>query len=187
MTSVPKMRDEIGTQGLIDLCSYIKENYEESIETIIEIGSYAGESSVIFAEQFPDAKIFCIDPWKAGYDDKDTASHSDFSEVEAAFDERTFNYMNIFKFKGTIDDFKKMPFFDKGITMVYIDGNHSYEGVKHDIETCKHIPIICGHDFVLDEAVLKIHPHIEGVRRAVEELLDFPHQVFKDTSWIIIN
>lgn len=186
MTSVPKMRDETGTQGLIDLCNYIKENHKDPIKNIIEIGSYAGESSVVFAEQFPNANIICIDPWKSGYDDKDSASHSNFSEVEAAFDKRTFDYINIFKFKGTIDDFKNMPFFDN-VDMVYIDGNHSYEGVSHDIKTCRRIPIICGHDFVPDEAVLRIHPHIEGVRKAVEELLGFPHKIFKDTSWIVIK
>ena len=58
-------------------------------------------------------------------------------------------------------------FNDKSIDMVFIDGSHTYENVKRDIEywlpKCK--KIICGHDYV------PAHP---GVIKAVNELFKNP-------------
>ena len=56
--------------------------------TIVEVGSYQGESMEIFAKSGMVKKIVCIDPWKSGYDDGDIASKSDMAEVEQAFDDR---------------------------------------------------------------------------------------------------
>ena len=70
--------------------------------------------------------------------------------------------------------------------MVYIDGRHFYEGVKEDIlywlpKTKK---VICGHDYCSDEQFLKLHPHIKGVKIAVDEILGTPDLNFCDNSWL---
>ena len=70
-----------GINGLRDLCFTIDEKIGGKI-TIVEIGSFMGESAVIFAEEFPNAKIYCIDPWKSGYDDKDDANSSKKNQIE---------------------------------------------------------------------------------------------------------
>ena len=171
------MRDENGEKGLRDLCLTIDEKIGGKI-TIVEIGSYAGESSVIFAEEFPNAKIYCIDPWIGGFDSNDSCSFANYTEVEKEFDFRTKDYPNIFKIK----DFSTN--IDIKCDVVYIDGRHFYEGVKEDIlhwlpKTKK---VICGHDF------LKVpYPtsHINGVQKAVRETLGEPNHIFTDTSWLI--
>lgn len=168
-----------GTQGLKDLCIAIDERIGGKI-TLVEIGSFMGESAEIFVEEFPNAKIFCIDPWLAGYDEKDSASSFDFADVEQQFDLRTKRFENIFKIKGFSTDYFK------NCDVVYIDGLHTYEGVKADIlhwfpQTKK---VICGHDYYTDPEILKVHPHIEGVRKAVDEILGEPDLIFKDSSWL---
>lgn len=173
------MRDSVGIKGLKDMCLAIDEKIGGKI-TIIEIGSYMGESSAIFAEEFPYGKIICIDPWKAGYDDNDTTSNSNFTEVEQQFDLRTMEYENIFKLKGNSLDYYK------NCDVVYIDGAHNEEAIKKDIlhwlPQTKHI--ISGHDYYNDEEFLKAHPHIKDVKKTVDEILGIPDKIFIDGSWL---
>lgn len=159
-----------------DIKSLIGDN-----NTIVELGSYMGESSIIFAQEFPNSKIICIDPWKGGFDDNDTASYADYDEVEEQFNLRLSNYNNIEKIKGYSTDF------NIECDMVYIDACHKYECVINDIIHWKPLTkkIISGHDYNTEEFI-KIHPHIAGVKKAVNELLNEPHKIYKDGSWYYI-
>lgn len=80
------MRQSI--KELHDLVQFIRQKANGRKLTMIEVGSYQGESMEIFAKSNGIQKIVCIDPWKEGYDPKDVASQSDMAEVEAAFDRR---------------------------------------------------------------------------------------------------
>ena len=171
------MRNSDGEKGLRDLCLAIDEKIGGKI-TIVEIGSYSGESAVIFADEFPNAQIYCIDPWQGNFDNSDPCSKENYVDVEKEFDLRTSTYPNIHKIKNFSTNV------DIECDVVYIDGRHFYEGVKEDIlhwlpKTKK---VICGHDF------LKIpHPqsHINGVQKAVRETLGEPNLIFQDTSWLV--
>ena len=170
------MRSGDTVKGLKDLCLTIDEKIGGKI-TIVEIGSYMGESAEIFAEEFPDAKIYCIDPWKGGFDDNDTCSHADYNEVENQFDLRTKDYPNIIKVKDFSTNVN-IP-----CDMVYIDGRHFYEGVKEDILHWLPLTkkVICGHDFLQTPVPSS---HINGVQQAVREILGEPDKVFSETSWL---
>jgi len=174
------MRPDHGKVGLVDMCNDIKKHLNDSEITIVEIGSYMGESAEVFAQEFPRATIYCVDPWLGGFDDLDTASRADFSTVEEQFDLRTKKYPNIIKVKN----------FSKDVVIktdvVYIDGCHKYECVIEDI---KHwLPqtksIVTGHDYYEDDNFLKIHPHVAGVKKAVNELLGTPDSLYSDGSWL---
>ena len=172
------LRPEWSAEGLRNLCRLIKKLYGEEI-TIVEVGSFIGESSVIFAQEFPKGKIYCIDPWLSGYDEKDGASDFNYDEVEKEFDYRIKDYPNIIKTKGKSLDFKIE------CDIVYIDGCHKYECVKEDI--LHWIPFtkkaVCGHDFQ-PKSTDSISPHTAGIRIAVEEIFTNPDSVFSDGSWI---
>jgi hypothetical protein len=177
------MRPPNSEKGLRDLCTYIKQNVGP-IEKIVEIGSYMGESAVIFAEEFPNTTIICIDPWEGNYDENDTASSANYNEIEQQFDLRAAKYQNIIKYKGYSTDLEIQAPCD----VVYIDGCHSYDCVKEDIAIWDKLAtkVICGHDYLNDEE-LKIHKHVAGVRKAVEESLGTPDAFFADTSWLILK
>lgn len=161
--------------GLEDLCSYIKEHFTDNI-TLVEVGVYTGESTMIFRKCLPNARLICIDPWQSGYDPTDAASNSDMNQVEAIFDQRRWLLGNITKVKGTSEDFK----INQKIDIVYIDGNHSYEGVKKDILYWKDKVqlAIAGHDYGST-----LHP---GVKQAVDESFTID-KTFVDQSWIKIK
>jgi hypothetical protein len=62
--------------------------------------------------------------------------------------------------------------------MVYIDGVHTYEQVKKDINNYKNIipegGFVCGHDYSV---------HWQGVKDSVNEMFGSPDMVFEDNSW----
>jgi hypothetical protein len=171
------MRPLESEMELRKFCRDVKEIIGDT-PTIVELGSYMGESSVIFAQEFPNGRIICIDAWEGGFDNADSASHADYGDVEDQFDLRMKDFPNIEKIKGYSTDFS----FE--CDMVYVDACHKYECVINDINHWRPLTkkILSGHDYNTDEFI-RIHPHIAGVKKAVNELLNKPHKTYGDGSW----
>lgn len=146
--------------GLLDLTNFIPPN-----STGVEVGSWLGESAIIFAESGRIQSLTCIDTWQQ-------------PEIERAFDLNTEPYPVIQKKKlaGTI---ATRLFQDESLDFVYIDGNHKYSVVKDDIDywlpKIKPDGLICGHDY---------DPKYPGVIQAVLMILGKPDLIFGDTSWL---
>lgn len=182
MSDIVKMRDS--AVGLRDIAQQTAEKAGRKI-VMIEIGSYQGESMEMFVGSGSVDTIVCIDPWKNGYDSNDIASSSDMVEVESMFDKRADNARkttNVIKHKGTIDTFLQSEEFKQiecKVDLVYIDGCHTYESCKHDIEICQKFiqprVAFAGHDYV---------GQWSGVIDAVDESLGKPDQIFSEYSWI---
>lgn len=145
---------------------------------MVEVGSYAGESADVFASCRLISHLICVDPWQAGYDPNDLASHTDFTEVESTFDAVMSRHPGkIEKYKGTLQQLiQERP--DLRPDIVYIDANHNYEFVKADIQAAKKLnpKVIAGHDYDM---------YHTGVRRAVAEEFGDPMRVFYDCSWYV--
>lgn len=165
------MRFDKMLTGLNDLINCIK----SEVKTMIEIGSYAGESTLLFSEGF-DCKINCVDSWQNGYDNNDVASDSDMNEVENDFDLR-MSGKNVIKYKMKSDDAHKF-FSDNSYDLIYVDGCHIYEQVKRDL--INYMPkvktggFICGHDYPFPD-----------VKRALKDLQLKPDKIFQDGSFLI--
>ena len=146
---------------------------------MIEVGSYAGESADIFASSTGKVKtLYCVDPWKSGYDEGDIASYSsDFKEVENAFDEVQKKHSDVIvKYKGTLADFiSDHP--EVKPDLLYIDACHQYAAVKSDLISALslHPKYLSGHDYVNGWG---------GVVKAVDEVLGKPDYVYVDGSWL---
>lgn len=164
--------------GLIDLINYT--NLNNII--MVEIGSFSGESTLAFLKSNKVSTIYCIDPWKDNWSPIAIKSKYNMSEVEKTFDNRFITDSRVIKHKGTIDTFVN-EYANKlyNIDLVYLDGNHSYEFVKHDISITIdkiHPKFISGHDYDPKSDYLK------GVLKAVNEFYSQPDKIFSDTSWI---
>ena len=165
------MRDQNGTIGILEM---IKELPNKG--TMIEIGTFTGESTVLFGDHFE--KVIGIDPMLQDYDPQDPTSKFNFNEVLEMFNERTKSYDNISLIQKTSDDaLGKLT--GRTFDFIYIDGIHQYENVKRDI--INYLPmvkkggVIGGHDY---------GPSWPGVKQAVDEMFGEPDKVFQDTSWI---
>jgi predicted O-methyltransferase YrrM len=169
------MRAPFYAEGLIDMINWINTIRPTSEMRIIEIGSYVGESTMIFADRFKE--VISVDPYINDYDLADDACHhAPFDKVYEQFIRNTLSIPNIKSIKETSENaFSILK--DQQWDMVYIDGLHTFEGVSYDIEHYKTLikpgGFICGHDYGWG-----------NVRHAIGQLLDDKvDATFKDGSW----
>lgn len=147
--------------------------------TMVEIGSYQGESAQMFLASGKVERLYCVDPWQMEYDRNDVASFTDMARIERVFDSRFAGEKRIVKIKGTIDDLiARIESSPDRIDVVYVDGCHTYDAVKYDLtmtmSKIKPRLFVCGHDYT---------DLWEGSKRAVQEVVGVPDAVFRDTSW----
>ena len=160
------------TQGLKELLAY-----DSNIKgQMLEIGSYLGESTYIFLESKRFNSITCLDMWASGYDDNDSSS-SKMEGIEKEFDLLVENSNGIIKkIKNSSENIDNL-FENKSFDFIYIDGNHTYDWVKQDIEKSltklKNGGFIAGHDYNWPE-----------VQKAVSDTIGSIDCFFQDTSWI---
>lgn len=161
--------------GLFDFCNYIKNLGNIKEMTILEIGTFAGESASVFAQFFKE--VTCIDSWIVENLEKNSPMRACIQEAEKVFDDLVKKQTNIIKIKGNSLDVEKT--IGKNFDVIYIDGEHSYNNVKADIEAwLPHARVfISGHDYRRNVN--------EDVIRAVNETFGKPNITFQDWSWIV--
>ena len=175
------MRLKESEEELKRFCQEVRQHIGDE-PIIVELGSYMGESALIFAREFPNGTIHCIDTWVGGFDDNDTCSGVDYMYVENQFNHRMGLVNNIVKHKCLSTEMSIE------CDMVYIDACHTYECVKTDIQHWLPVTkkIVSGHDYHLDSEFLEKYPHVGGVAVAVDEVLGKPDQTFEEGSWFKI-
>jgi predicted O-methyltransferase YrrM len=173
-------RVKMQRQGLLDFIMYLNTIKHTKKMTILEVGSFVGNSASIFAPHF--GHVICVDSWT----DKglsDTArlmwKEQGYTKeiLEAAFDKAVSGFDNVEKIKG--DSVEVGNQFDRKVDMVYIDAAHDYESVVNDIAAWrdKATMFMSGHDYW--------PKRFDGVIKAVNEAFGKPEKVFADNSWLV--
>lgn len=136
------------------------------MDSIVEIGSWKGRSTHALLSTCK-GKVYAIDHFKG--------TLSDGEAHKEAFN----NPNSIYKqFRKNLKDFKNLKvlkmgsekaakkFKDYSVDMVFIDGDHSYEAVKRDIElwNLKARKMICGHDYNFPEVKKAVDERFENVK-----------------------
>lgn len=125
-----------------------------SVRTVVEIGSFLGLSAVWFADRVDH--VFCVDTWFEGatYESENNLVGTlrrwdlprDFFPLFRDNIMRSGVWHKVTPIKGHSHFVHgEVPFAD----LIYIDGDHSYEGCKRDIEIYrdKARVILCGDDY----------------------------------------
>jgi len=163
--------------GMFNLTTELGSALEDIENTVmVEIGSYKGESTLMFASSFAFDTIYSIDPL-VGMSDN----------IQEEFNQNT----KLFKGNGTgigdikVEHIKEYSFDaverfkDESLDFVYIDGDHSFDNVARDIllylPKIKKTGFIGGHDY---------SPEHPGVREAIRYCGLEEGLFFADTSWL---
>lgn len=161
------------TELLFDLFHTLKN--KQNIK-MLEIGSYKGESTFMFASSGIFSEIHCIDPYQGNEEANDILEEK-WDNVKQDFFTNTRYFNNITlhqEYSYNIVDKFKDGYFD----FIYIDGSHEYKDVKKDIQL--YLPktnhLIGGHDY---------QKEWPGVVKAVNEIFGQPHKTYADESFIV--
>lgn len=145
----------------------------------LELGSFQGESSLVFLETGAAARLLCVDSW-----DRDRYNADRIGTAERLFDSVAAAYPGrMGKLKApTLEAMASLKELGMQFDFVYVDADHAEEAVRKDILAA--LPLIrrggllCGHDYGR-----KLHP---GVTPAVHSTVGKPDHVYEDSSWVVV-
>lgn len=138
------------------------------IRVCLEIGSYIGASAYFISAGLrdkQDGRLICIDTWN------NDAMSEGFWDTYEAFKRNTSHFSNlIIPVRGFSSDVaERVAREAQGLDLLFIDGDHSYEGVKADWEAYRRFlnpgAIVVFHDWGWAEGVKRV------VREDVEQLM----------------
>lgn len=167
-------------EGLLEMLNWLKTRYPLKKWTLVEVGTYLGESAEIFSCFFK--KVITCDPWVPAF----MKTYAEGTEKVT-----TFSLMKILQ--SRLEDCRNVTFYrlpgsllahgiaDHSIDMVYIDAWHRVIPCTADLLTwlpkVKPGGIISGHDY-------RTFDYTETIP-AVRYIFGEPFKVFSDSSWIV--
>jgi len=166
--------------GLLEMLNWLKERYPLKRWTLVEVGTYLGESAEIFSSFFK--KVITCDPWIPA-----------FMQTYAEGKEKVTITSLMKILQSRLEDCRNVEFYrlpgsllahgmkDQSIDMVYIDAWHRVIPCTADLLTwlpkVKPGGIISGHDY-------RTFDYTETIP-AVRYVFGEPFKVFSDSSWIV--
>lgn len=138
---------------------------------VCEIGVFKGDFSKIMLDILSPKELHLIDTFNgmmcSGDKDGNDITWTNLDEEYLNVTNMFSNNDNVYIHKGFSTDILN-GFENNYFDMIYIDGDHSYEGVKSDLKLSfskvKDGGLICGHDYISSK--------FEDVVRAVDEFCD---------------
>jgi len=131
--------------------------------TLVEVGTASGVTAALFSASRPELQLVCLDTFVEAPAHLPTDRPDCRSGADRRNDWRHNATPRMVLLEQTLADFaKSIRIADMA---VFIDGDHSYEGVVADLAVCEeYLPeVIFCHDYG--------DPHWTGVKRAVDEFL----------------
>ena len=140
-----------------------------------EIGVFEGEFSAFLLESLNPSKLYLMDLFQgrcgSGDQDGNYFKTIDLGEAFVGLNKKYVGEPRVEIQRGNSRDLLS-DLEDGSLDMIYIDGDHGYNGCKSDLELafrkCKAGGWICGHDYEMNMVKAKTN-YVFGVRRAVDE------------------
>ena len=134
----------------------------KTMESVVEIGSFKGRSTFVLASgcNGGNGTVYAIDPFTGAALETNPAVSGKPTFDDFIKNCGHFPHLTVIK-KTSVEAVEHLP--NLKADMVFIDGDHSYDGVKSDLETWapRAKKLLCGHD--LND------PNYPGIRQALYE------------------
>jgi hypothetical protein len=180
-----------------EMISFLRKNYFNDNINILEVGTHSGNYAERIYQIFPKSSIYLLDTWDSNNTDFYYSTRPGLVEKAYAMTLEKFKdkpNVNIIKADSVV---AYKEFQDNFFDWIYIDGDHSYDGVKNDLQNwfkkLKINGIMSGHDWDVNSS----NPEFEkfGVQKALTEFLeDFNNSIqlnltneINHKSWFFIN
>ena len=121
--------------------------------TGVEVGVDSGKNALQIYKNLNITKLYLVDPWDEYYDYITGKKLRDKEEQNKKYD----RVQNLFKKFKNVEIIRKTSaeaskdFGDESLDFVYLDGDHSYEAVKIDLNSwypkLKQYGVMCGDDY----------------------------------------
>lgn len=161
----------------------------------VEIGSWEGGSAIIFARH--SENVFCVDTWEnytdtLAFDDKNAITYLQGHERFKKFCENVGDdlFKKVFPCRGGSALWSQI--WPVPIDLLFIDGCHSYEAVKADIDGW--LPHVSPGGFILGHDYQRVSDgnggyvwEFPGVANAVQESFDDFYVIPGTTFWMVIK
>jgi hypothetical protein len=143
---------------------------------IAEVGVFKGDFSQHLLTLFSPKQMFLVDPWEPGVimsgdQDGNNVTQYQGEDIYASVKERFAKNKNTTIIRNYSKALASM-LVPACLDLMYIDGDHSYEGVKTDLALAYDLVRpggwICGHDYEMNPAKTQ-NVYDFGVKRAVDE------------------
>jgi lipopolysaccharide biosynthesis glycosyltransferase len=144
---------------------------------IAEIGVFRGEYAQYLLQNFIPSRLYLVDPWEnisicSGDQNGNNVIFYNGKDMYEYVSSKYISNSNIIIIRKTSGNIMDADIEPMTLDMIYIDGDHSYEGVKNDLmlalKLVKKGGWICGHDYSMNYA--KTNNHYDfGVKKAVDE------------------
>jgi len=181
MTTLLDTRNCLDKQDLASLVNELFPNGKG-----VEIGVLEGEYSKIILERWENGQLFMVDAWRHldGYIDmhgRDDKYHHDCLVRACQNTKRWENRAHIVRMDSVASS---SVFPDEYFDFIYIDADHSYEGVMRDMKAwwpkVKKGGLFCGDDYIPQDGDIwltqqgkePVHAGRFGVRKAVNEFME---------------
>lgn len=167
--------------------------------TVVEIGVFVGKLSRYLLTARPDLTLIMVDSWAAEHQQpehyKITRDRHAHQSAEECMSFRLAAKRNVHKFRDRVSimmmtSVEAAPLVsDNSVDLVFIDADHSEEGVANDIEAWQSKPkkgsYLGGHDFGGDDPAWDL----SGVERAVRDWVVKDQsrilELDTDTTWFV--
>jgi len=159
----------------------VKKIYGREGITCAEVGTWRGENALDILKNLNVSKIYLIDPWK----DYPEVNESDLVGTSRDMDTtrkklKKYNNKIVYIRKLSQDAINDIP---NGMDFIYIDGNHSHEYAKKDMELyykkLRTGGVLAGHDIVLKGGVMKAFCEFVAENKL--------NPIITPTDWIVIK
>ena len=156
--------------GLREWCEHIPPTNRD---TIIQVGVFAGDATMIFCEYFN--KVIDVDTWL----DWDVYEAYAKKIYESPFSNDVLHIRG-----NSLDAAKMLNIFlkhtGKEFSAVYIDANHNAPHPENDIRA--YLPLLPDHGYIGGHDY-----NLPGVKSAVDGIFGRPDKTFQDDSWIVFK
>ena len=140
-----KEAEKIGGWMSADELKWLHEKASQ-MSSVVEVGSWKGRSAYALASGCK-GRVWCVDHFCGSPSELNGAhAEANHENIYAAFRENVASLHNISI--ARMSSVEASRFFEGPLDMVFIDGEHTYESAKADIEAWRPLArkLFCGHD-----------------------------------------